>query len=120
MLPPEASMTPERWERVKTLYDAARLRPARDRSAFLARECVGDTDLQLEIESLLDQPVGTADFVSFVGGAATLPAGQPAESGARCSSAAGSAPSRCSRCSAAAAWARSIGRMTPSSVATSR
>ena len=29
------AMTPERWERVKTLYDAARARPARERSTFL-------------------------------------------------------------------------------------
>jgi serine/threonine-protein kinase len=61
-------MTPERWERVKTLYDAARLRPAHERSAFLTRQCDGDTDLQLEVEAMLDQPVGTADFVKLVGG----------------------------------------------------
>jgi eukaryotic-like serine/threonine-protein kinase len=64
-------MTPERWERVKALYDAAHGRPARERSAFLARECAGDTDLQLEVEALLDQPVGTAEFVGFVGGPVT-------------------------------------------------
>ena len=63
-------MTPERWERVKTLYDAARARPARDRSTYLERECKGDTDLQLEVESLLNQPVGTNDFMNFVGGPA--------------------------------------------------
>jgi len=56
-------MTPERWERVKTLYEAARARLPRDRSAFLAQECGGDTDLQVEVESLLDQPVGTQDFL---------------------------------------------------------
>jgi serine/threonine protein kinase len=61
-------MTPERWERVKTLYEAARTRSRQDRSAFLARECDGDTDLQLEVESLLDQPVGTEEFLSLVGG----------------------------------------------------
>jgi serine/threonine-protein kinase len=73
-------MTPERWERVKTLYDLARARPQRERSAFLARECDGDTDLQLEVESLLDQPAGTAEFVSFLGGPASAfldaPAGE--------------------------------------------
>ena len=61
-------MTPERWERVKTLYDAARARPHQTRSAFLARECMGDTDLQLEVESLLDQPLGTDDFMKLIGG----------------------------------------------------
>ena len=70
-------MTPERWERVKTLYDAARARPHQTRSAFLARECMGDTDLQLEVESLLDQPLGTDDFIKLIGGgpaAATIDA----------------------------------------------
>ena len=71
-------MTPERWERVKTLYDLARARPQRERSAFLARECNGDTDLQLEVESLLDQPAGTAEFVSFLGGAANALLDAPA------------------------------------------
>jgi serine/threonine-protein kinase len=62
---------------VKTLYDSARARPPRERSAFLVRECNGDTDLQLEVEALLDQPLGTADFISFVGGPATALAGAP-------------------------------------------
>lgn len=60
-------MTPERWERVKVLYEAARTRSPQERSAFLIRECAADTDLQLEVESLLDQPVGTQGFVKFVG-----------------------------------------------------
>jgi serine/threonine-protein kinase len=72
-------MTPERWDRVKTLYDAARAHPRQKRSAFLARECRGDTDLQLEVEALLEQPVGTADFISFVGG--PVSAGDSSSSG---------------------------------------
>src|SRR5215204_1489685 len=68
--PPGDNMTPERWERVKTLYDAARARPARDRSTYLERECKGDTDLQLEVEALLGQPIETDDFMKFVGGPA--------------------------------------------------
>jgi serine/threonine protein kinase len=71
-------MTPERWERVKTLYDLARARPQRERSAFLVRECNGDTDLQLEVESLLDQPADTAEFVSFLGGPANTLLDAPA------------------------------------------
>ena len=70
-------MTPERWARVKTLYEAARARRPQDRSTFLTRECDGDTDLQLEVESLLDQPVGTEEFVSLVGGPVPV-AGAPA------------------------------------------
>ena len=60
-------MTPERWERVKTLYEAARAYPHRHRSSFLAKECNGDTDLQLEVEALLDQLA--------VGGRMVLPVG---------------------------------------------
>ncbi len=71
-------MTPERWERVKTLYDAARARPHRERATFLSRECKGDTDLQLEVEAMLDQPLGTANFISFVGGPASALADAPA------------------------------------------
>jgi serine/threonine-protein kinase len=72
-------MTPERWERVKTLYEAARTRPPRDRSSFLLHECGGDTDLQLEVESLLDQPVGTQDFVKLVGGPVPVGLAPPGE-----------------------------------------
>lgn len=70
-------MTPDRWERVKTLYDAARARPHQNRSAFLVTECNGDTDLQLEVEALLDQPLATADFISFVGGSVSARANPP-------------------------------------------
>jgi serine/threonine-protein kinase len=75
-------MTPERWERVKTLYETARAHPPRDRSAFLVRECGGDTDLQLEVESLLDQPVGTQDFFKLVGGQVDIAGSPPGEPGA--------------------------------------
>src|SRR5262245_10829862 len=75
-------MTPERWERVKTLYEAARSRPPQHRSDFLARECGGDTDLQLEVESLLDQPVGTQDFLKFVGGPVPVAGGPAGDVGA--------------------------------------
>jgi serine/threonine protein kinase len=67
-------MTPDRWERVKVLYEAARTRSPQERSAFLVRECGADTDLQLEVESLLDQPIGTQDFVSLVSGPAKVAA----------------------------------------------
>ena len=70
-------MTPERWERIKTLYDAARARPLQERSMFLVKECKGDTDLQLEVESLLDQPLGTAEFVRFIGSPAETFGGSP-------------------------------------------
>ena len=61
-------MDPKRWDRVKTLYDEARARPATDRTAFLAAACLGDHALQHEVEALLDQPISTDDFVGMVGG----------------------------------------------------
>jgi Tol biopolymer transport system component len=62
-------MTSERWERIKHLYDGARTHQGTDRAAFLADACDGDEELRREVQGLLDQPVATADFVNFVGGA---------------------------------------------------
>ena len=67
-MPPDYTMTPERWERVKTLYDTARARPAHERVSYLSQACLGDDELQRDVQSLLDQPVDTAGFVGLVGG----------------------------------------------------
>ncbi|HYT69255.1 MAG TPA: protein kinase [Vicinamibacterales bacterium] len=64
-------MTPDRWERVKNLYDAARACPPAQRADFLAKASAGDEELRRDVQRLLDQPVATADFVEFVGGPAT-------------------------------------------------
>jgi len=61
-------MDPTRWDRIKTLYDEARARPATDRAAFLAGACLDDRELQREVQTLLDQPLSTDSFVSMVGG----------------------------------------------------
>jgi eukaryotic-like serine/threonine-protein kinase len=61
-------MTPERWEQLQRLYDAARSRTESDRAQFLASACGGDAALQRDLEALLDQPVSTDGFVGFVGG----------------------------------------------------
>jgi serine/threonine protein kinase len=61
-------MDPRRWDRIKTLYDEARARPATDRAAFLAGACLDDRELQREVQTLLDQPLSTDSFVSMVGG----------------------------------------------------
>src|SRR5262245_45719442 len=66
------TMDAKRWDRVKTLYDEARARPATDRAAFLAGACLGDHDLQREVETLLDQPLSTDSFVSMVGGPSSV------------------------------------------------
>jgi serine/threonine protein kinase/WD40 repeat protein len=61
-------MTPERWKKIKELYDAAAEHPPDDRDAFLREACAGDEELRCDVQRLLDQPVGTGSFVDFVGG----------------------------------------------------
>src|SRR5262245_9033559 len=46
-------MTPERWERIQTLYHAALEHEPNQRPAFLEQECDGDEGLLREVESLL-------------------------------------------------------------------
>ena len=48
-------MTPERWEQISRVYNAAMARAASDRSAFVAKACVGDAALRREVELLLAQ-----------------------------------------------------------------
>jgi serine/threonine protein kinase/Tol biopolymer transport system component len=44
---------PQRWQRVKEIFDGALERHSADRAAFLDRACDGDTDVREEVESLL-------------------------------------------------------------------
>ena len=46
-------MQPERWRQVEQLYLAAVDKNSRDRAAFLALACAGDSALRQEVESLL-------------------------------------------------------------------
>jgi serine/threonine protein kinase/Tol biopolymer transport system component len=46
-------MTPSRWRKVEELYQACRTLPLAERTDFLAASCRGDTDLLVEVESLL-------------------------------------------------------------------
>jgi eukaryotic-like serine/threonine-protein kinase len=66
-------MTPEHWERVKQLYDAASKLALVEQAAFLADTCAQNEELRHDVQMLLDQPVGTASFVDFVGGPPPLP-----------------------------------------------
>src|SRR5215831_18560668 len=53
-------MTPERWQRVTTIFHAARMREAADRAGFLAEACGDDVSLRQMVEALLegDQDAG--------------------------------------------------------------
>jgi len=64
-------VTQDRWERVQHLYHSAQARAEGERAAFLDAACAGDAALRREVQTLLDQPVSTGDFLDFVGGAAS-------------------------------------------------
>ena len=46
-------MTPNRWQEIDRVYQAALQRPPSDRPAFLAEACKGDPELRREVDSLL-------------------------------------------------------------------
>ncbi len=56
-------MNPERWEEIKHLYNAALEIEPEKRNSYLEKQCLGDENLRLEIESLLAQEPGTARFM---------------------------------------------------------
>jgi eukaryotic-like serine/threonine-protein kinase len=63
-------MTPERWQRIEAIYNAAVERQPPEREAFLAEACRGDEDLRTEVESLLAQDAsktGTLDRPAWAG-----------------------------------------------------
>ncbi|RMH15278.1 MAG: hypothetical protein D6696_21155 [Acidobacteria bacterium] len=48
-----AAMRPERWQRIKEIFDRAAGLSGDERSAYLDRACAGDGELRAEVESLL-------------------------------------------------------------------
>jgi eukaryotic-like serine/threonine-protein kinase len=56
-------LEPERYGQIGRLYHAALERPPQQRTAFLKEACVGDEDLQREVESLLAQEDGGDGFL---------------------------------------------------------
>jgi len=56
-------MTPERWQRVKEIFQAALERAPGERSAFLAEACRGDESLRKEAESLIASHEKTGTFI---------------------------------------------------------
>src|SRR5215510_5125757 len=46
-------MTPERWQQIEQLVQAALECDPADRTALLDRECAGDPELRAEVESLI-------------------------------------------------------------------
>jgi eukaryotic-like serine/threonine-protein kinase len=60
-------MTPERWQKIEQLCNAALEREASQRGTFLAQACQGDDELRREVESLLAQEKPAERFLESVG-----------------------------------------------------
>ena len=56
-------ITPERWQRVKGIFDEALERDAAERRAYVAAECQGDDDLRKQVETLLADDARVEDFL---------------------------------------------------------
>ena len=56
-------MTPERWERVKEIFQSALERAPEERSAFVMKVCDGDEGLRREVESLIASHEKTGEFI---------------------------------------------------------
>src|SRR5215471_3645440 len=56
-------MTPEQWEQVGKIFDAAAALPPQDRSSFLDQACKEDESLRREVESLLDLEGQAGNFL---------------------------------------------------------
>ncbi len=57
-------MTPERWERLASLFDEARAVPLEEREAFLDGACAGDESLRADVERLLVAHDRAGDFIA--------------------------------------------------------
>ena len=63
-------MTPERFARVDSLFNAALDLPAPERHSFLEKECTGDPELLLEVRAMVDadsDPGATIDRAMVAG-----------------------------------------------------
>ncbi len=61
---PSKMMTPERWQQVDDLLQAALEQPAAARAEFLQQACAGDTGLLKEVESLLSFQAADDEFLA--------------------------------------------------------
>ena len=47
-------MSSSRWQRIQELFEEALGRPVQERASFLENACCDDSELRLEVESLLE------------------------------------------------------------------
>jgi serine/threonine protein kinase/Tol biopolymer transport system component len=73
-------MTPERWQRVDEIFQAAIEMKAEERPAFVERACAGDEELRREVDSLItadEQGLSFVDDPAFEVAAGLLATGEP-------------------------------------------
>src|SRR6266540_3216418 len=58
-----SKVSPEKWQHVRDLFDAALARPVEERAKFLDRACAGDEALRREVESLLQSDAEAESFM---------------------------------------------------------
>src|SRR4030095_6703823 len=68
------TVTPERFARVRAIFEAAREQPGRDRQAFVKGACLGDAVLLREVEAML---AADATGAPVVGPPAAPPSSRP-------------------------------------------
>src|SRR5690242_1457292 len=56
-------MTPERWQQVKEIFNAAIARGPQERSSFISQACSGDEQLRSEVESLIASHEQSGSFI---------------------------------------------------------
>src|SRR5712692_3833461 len=56
-------MSPERWQKVKEILQAALARAPRERTVFLSHACGGDEELRTEVESLIASHEKDGSFI---------------------------------------------------------
>ena len=56
-------MTPERWKQIRSVFEEAELLGLSDRLPFLDQACAGDSELRIEVESLLKARFGKKESV---------------------------------------------------------
>ena len=68
-------ITPERWRRIRTIFEAAIDRPTEDRGAFLDDACSGDDELLRQVGSLIVASEGSGEaMANAIADAAANPA----------------------------------------------
>ena len=72
-------MTPEAWQRIKAVFDAAVSLPAGERARFLDRTCGADAARRAEVESLLAASDPEAAWLGTPAVRVTAPAAGPKE-----------------------------------------